>query len=677
MKSQATFWLVIVAALFAAVTRWVGALTLPPQAWVDEIWFALRARDIVQTGEWPIFYKTFWGGVNPMLAWLTAGAQWLAFSDLIVSSRVISTTFSVLCVPLAFACFREMWREFPSPGPPFLRQGGGARGGGLSAALIALVLAGFFSVITLSRLGTEPALALAASFFCVWQLKRAERLGNWLPFALAGAGAGWAQYVSPHARFILPLMALLSLHTLWMITPTQRRKFFGGYALTALVAVIVALPIIAFFVREPEWFLGRARAVTVGAQQDPINFLLGNTRALALSFSFFGDANPRDNLALRPLLDWLQSLGFYLGLGWALLNLRPQVTLRPHARELLLWLAVMLVPPLITDNAPSFSRLIMAAPPVIALIVIGWGWAWRQIAERWTPHAATVAACAWVAGSLLLNSYDYFVRYTAQPELHTAFTVTAVNVARDLTARAQTESVFVERSAEADEDVYAFDFLLTPTRVPRLDFRQCLPLVDEAPTRTIYVVLSERDRVTIPQLLHAYPAATVNVIPLEPESLARELTLVEVPAGTSAPAFALAANAEFAPGLRLLGHEQSTATARPGESVLFTFYWKAEAAVAEDLTPFLHVGTGLKDSRFVVGHDGAPCQGFYPTSRWRVGEVVPDRFAVVLPPDAVPGVYPLALGWYRYPSLNRLPLTEADDALPDNRAIIGTLVIAP
>jgi hypothetical protein len=660
-------WLTIAATLLAALLRFGGLLTLPPQAWVDEIWFASRAREIVQTGEFPIFYKTFWGGVNPMLAWLTAGAQWLAFSDVIVSSRFITATFSVLCVPLAFACFREMGRR-PNPPAPFAEREGGVR-----AALIALALASFFSVIVLSRLGTEPALALAASLFCLWQLKRAERTRRWLPFFLAGIGAGWAQYISPHARFILPLMGLFGLQALWSAAPHRRRGLWLGFGLTAVAAVVVALPIIAFFVREPEWFLGRARAVTVGARQGLLNFLLGNAWALAVAFSFLGDANPRDNLALRPLLDPLQSLGFYLGLGWALVHARRA----PLARELLLWLGVMIVPPLITDNAPSFSRLIMAAPPVMALVVRGWVSAHQWLAARWTQRAATVALWLGIAASALVNGYDYFVRYAAQPDLPAAFTVTPVTVARELMARADSEPVFAGRITEAEEDVYAFDFLFPASRVQRFDLRQCLPLVDRAATRTTYLVLSERDAVTVPQLARAYPAARVTVVPFEAEALAREVTLVEVPPGAAAPAFDYAAGATFAPGLRLLGYEQSARSARPGESVLFTFYWRADAPLGEDFTPFLHIGSGLRDSAFVVGRDGAPCQGLHPTSRWREGEVVPDRFAVILPPDAAPGEHPVIVGWYRYPSLARLPLLASTEALPDNRAIVGALTIAP
>jgi len=692
--ARVAFWLVVAATLLAAFSRWWGLNHLPPQAWVDEIWFALRAREIAQTGQFPLFYKTFWGGVNPLLAWLTAAAQLAPFTDPLIASRVISTTSAVVSVPLAYACLRQFFRSSPNDLPPSPGGRGGwgvrkssVRGGwGVRVStLAALLLANLFFTVALSRLGTEPALALAAALFCVWQQKRAEsalreapRTNAWLSFTLAGLGAGLAQYLSPHARFILPLLALFGLHQLWLASATQRRRLFLGYGLLAGVAVLSAAPLLAFFAQEPQWLLGRAQAVTVGARRG-LAFYLDNARAIALSFSFLGDPNPRDNLALRPLLDPLQSVGLALGLLWLVRNLRRL----PQAREFLLWLLVMAAPSLLTDDAPSFSRMIGIAPPVAALIAVGWLRLWDWFRPRLPARLAWLIAGAWVALSLGLNGHAYFAGYARHPALPPAFTVTAVNLARELSARAEAEPVFVERVLEAEADIYAFDFLLPRTRVERLDFRQCLPLADGRATRTTYLVWSERDATTTPELRHRYPDAAVRVIRGEPEALYTELTQIELPPGARLPAPPFRAAARFAPGLSLFGFEQSALTAvsaltvRPGASVLFTFYWKAEALLPEDVTPFLHIGSGLADSAFVVGRDGQPCQGFYPTSRWRVGDVVPDRFAVIIPADAAPGTYPLVVGWYRYPSLERLTLESADRSLGDNRAVVGTLTITP
>ena len=107
--------------------------------------------------------------------------------------------------------------------------------------------------------------------------------------------------------------------------------------------------------------------------------------------------------------------------------------------------------------------------------------------------------------------------------------------------------------------------------------------------------------------------------------------------------------------------------------MFLTLYWKAEAALGADWTAFAHLGTGLDGSTIVAQRDGAPCQGLYPTAAWQAGDVVADSFAVTVPAGTPPGEYPLAVGWYQYPSLERLPLEDADQALPDNRVVIATV----
>ncbi|MBP7691956.1 MAG: hypothetical protein KA764_08565 [Anaerolineales bacterium] len=656
-QSTPIFWVVVAATLLAAGLRYLGLLSLPPQAWVDEAWFALRAREIVQTGVFPIFYKTFWGGVNPLLAWLTAGVEWLFFPRLIVASRVVSATFSLLAVPLLYAALSEFWRGWlPAPRRRWL------------AAVAALVLAGFFSTITLTRLGTEPGVALAAGLFCLWQQRRAARTGAWRSYALAGLAAGAAQYLSPHTRFILVVMALWGLQAVLIARPADRRRLWLGFGLLAAAALVTAAPLMAFFAREPEWFVGRARAVTVGAEaRGLLPFLWDNAQKMALSFSWRGDLNGRDNLAGRPLLDPLQSVGVYLGLGLVIWRAGRAA----RARDLLLWLAVMLVPALITDEAPSFSRMALAAPPLAALIALGWGAVWDALRPRLGRRLALSAAAGVLAVSLTLNAVDYFVRFARQPDLKLWYTATLVDWARELITRAEAEAVFVERVPEA-EDLYAFDFLLPGTPVRWLDFRQCLPLTAGRATRTTYVVWSERDAASAAELRRAFPEAAVTVIRPESEALVRELTVLEVPANRAAVTVARPAAAEFAAGLTLAGYEQTPAVVKPGESVFLTVYWTVAAPLAEDLVAFAHLGGGAP----VAQHDGQPCQGFYPTSAWRPGDLVRDSFAITLPADAPAGDYPLAVGWYRYPSLERVPLIRAAQPLPDNRAVISVVTVA-
>jgi hypothetical protein len=651
------YWLVVAATLWAAFSRFYRLQTFPPQAWVDEVWFALRARELLQTGHLQLFYKTTWGGVHPLFVQLTALAQLLGLSHVIVAARAVSTVSSLLCIPLAFACFDELWRdEWPAP----RRR--------LMAALTAILLSNLFYFIVASRVGTEPALSPLAALFCVWQIHRARRTGSWAGWVCAGLAAGLAQYVSPHARFVLPLVGFIALHELIrarVSSRSERQILFFGFSGLGLAAALVALPLILFFIREPAWFF--ARAANVIPRGSGLAFLLDNARLIWFSLGASGDLNARHNLPGRPMFDWIQGLGFWIGVAWALFWFRRSAS----ARELLAWSAIMIVPSLITDGAPQFERMIGFAPPAAALIALGWVELWTLMRRINPTGIVAGAGIALVGLSVALNTYDYFVRYPATPDLAAALTTTPVNLARQLIERAPTEPVFVERLTES-EDVFAFDFLFPGTAVQRLDFRQCLPLANQRLTRTTYLALEPETTQTLTQ---AFPSAMVTHIHPEAASLMREADLIEIPAGARLPARSHSVHAQFSSGITLLGYDWSRPNVKAGESVFLTLYWQAETDIHSDLTAFMHVETGQPDSPLLTQRDGQPCQGFYPTSRWHAGDVVPDGFAITIPREAPPGEYPLAVGWYSYPSLERLPLISADEPLDDNRAVIGKLIV--
>jgi hypothetical protein len=658
--------MVLAVTLVAAFVRLYRLGSLPPQAWVDEVWIALRARDLLRTGEFHVFYKTWWGGMHPLMVVGTAAAGWLGLSGSLVAARAISAAAGVLSVPLAFACFDEVLR--PLGWPASRRR--------LAALLAAAILATLLSYLVVGRVGYEPVIPVAATLLMVWQFQRALRLTEtyphrraaWSAWLLAGLALGASQYISQHARFILPLFGWLALHHLLLAPPVRRRALALRLAGLAGVAAVVALPLAAFFWREPAWFLGRARAIT--ASVGPAAWL-ENARLILLSFSLRGDADARHNLPGQPLFDLIQSTGLWVGLGWALVHAR---RLAP-ARDLLVWAAIMLLPSLLTDSAPQFERMVGFVAPAAALTAIGWLVLWEALRAR-LPNARwlRLVGAGLVAASLAWNAWAYFGPYAAHPALGAAFTTTPVRLAQTLAEQARHAPVFVERLLEA-EDVFAFDFLLPVSEVRRLDFRQCLPLTDRRAEPTTYLVLSDRDTVTVERLTALYPAATVTPIEPEPAALMGAATLVEVPAGASLPPVARPADARFDSGLVLLGYEWSGARVHRGETLFLTLYWKAEAPVSVDWTAFAHVGTGLDGGAIVAQHDGAPCQGFYPTSAWGTGDVVADSFAMTIPEAAAPGEYPLAVGWYQYPSLERLAVLAAAQALPDNRVVIGTVQV--
>jgi len=89
-------------------------------------------------------------------------------------------------------------------------------------------------------------------------------------------------------------------------------------------------------------------------------------------------------------------------------------------------------------------------------------------------------------------------------------------------------------------------------------------------------------------------------------------------------------------GLTLLGARVDTASARPGERLFLTLFWRAGEAPLPDTQVHLTVGE-------TTLYAGAPVHGTYPASAWSSGEVVVDRYDARLPREMPPGDWPLRL----------------------------------
>lgn len=112
----------------------------------------------------------------------------------------------------------------------------------------------------------------------------------------------------------------------------------------------------------------------------------------------------------------------------------------------------------------------------------------------------------------------------------------------------------------------------------------------------------------------------------------------------------------FAP----LGSERA---ARPGQALLINLYWRALEPMEEDYMLFVHVIDA--QGQIAAQRDVAIRAADYPTSRWRMGELVLDMADTPLPTTLAPGDYQVEIGVYSSADFARLPLdTHADGALP-------------
>jgi len=90
-----------------------------------------------------------------------------------------------------------------------------------------------------------------------------------------------------------------------------------------------------------------------------------------------------------------------------------------------------------------------------------------------------------------------------------------------------------------------------------------------------------------------------------------------------------------------------------------TLFWEAQAPVAEryKVTIQLLDATG----QLIAQHDTEPGDGLNPTTIWNPGQVIADRYGVILPPNLPSGRYTLIAGLYHVITAERLPTATGSD----------------
>jgi hypothetical protein len=361
---------------------------------------------------------------------------------------------------------------------------------------------------------------------------------------------------------------------------------------------------------------------------------------------------PRHNIPGRPVFDLFLSLLFWTGLV-ALLR-RPR---RPATILLLSWGGIMLLPTILTDGAPTFTRMLAAIPALAG--IAGWGGAW--LVARWPAGWGRVVPARWAwLWALSESAYD-----RCRCLLFLAAVSHVETFAVDDWQAAQ-----AARSALADGPVYlvpdlihegrpTFDLLLRDTAVQPGTGLNCLPY--QPGQFQTYLIDTYRDEGLLTRLGQTFPQGEIR--PLQSGLM---LFTVDIP-DLLPPALPAA---QFGP-LTLLDYEIGEPT--DGGLPLRLVWQVAEAPVPADYTIFLHLyRTGETEAEPLAQRDSMPCEGGYPTGRWQAGEVVVDDHWLPLPAE-LDGPVMVALGLYAWPSLERLPLTEAAATLPGHRLILAEI----
>ena len=132
--------------------------------------------------------------------------------------------------------------------------------------------------------------------------------------------------------------------------------------------------------------------------------------------------------------------------------------------------------------------------------------------------------------------------------------------------------------------------------------------------------------------------------------------------------------ARIGDSIQLLGFDVDPTVVKPGAVLQLTLYWRVEEQPNRSYTVFTH----LLDPAGVVRaqKDSVPVEGRYPTSQWRLDEVVVDRYSLQLDPQSAPGDYDVEIGMYD-PEHNaqRIPLFDGNGVRqPDDRLLLDITV---
>jgi 4-amino-4-deoxy-L-arabinose transferase-like glycosyltransferase len=649
-------WFILIALLLlAGALRFYQLGVVPPGPQFDEAFNAIDAEQIL-AGNRPLFLPAN-AGREPLYSYLQAGVGAL-FGLNLSTLRLVSALAGLLTVAALYVVVRLLFRRHSRT----------------LATTTALALTVSLWHIHFSHYGIRVSLMpliycglFGALWFGLGDRRRPMRM---TALVVAGLLAGLSVWTNPTGRFTPFIVLGYALYMFWR--RADRRRFgwdnpLAGAGIVGAAALLVFLPLGLEFWRHPAFFFGHAAEVSVfadrvsGANPAWLTLLDHAVRVLGM-FSFFGDPEWIHGIPARPVFDWFMAVPFYIGLAVWALRLANRGAVRPDPdRDALalfaLWGAVMLLPSILSDAPPNFSRTLPAIPAV--MLAAGLGLTWIATWPRLGRRAGPILAAALIFASGATAVYDYFVRFANAPDVYYAYDADKVDAVAWLRGQAATATVlFAPLWAEHPTMRFLGDDIFKPVDVTEVTV---LP----APGQGI---------------VYAYPAEQTDFVEAVADDWGAPVT--RVPDRHGAPLLAVvqltaqqAASwpLDLAPEQMTLARFDDAPTLlgmrRAANGVGFALYWQAETPMLRDLTSLVQFIDAR--GRAVGQQDRAPGDQYYRTPTWSPGEQVMQRYTPTIF-DRCAGGEPVRVvaAWYEHLADNqRRPRLDA----PGDLAVAGTL----
>ncbi|MBL7183213.1 MAG: glycosyltransferase family 39 protein [Anaerolineae bacterium] len=701
----------------AMALRFWALGTTPPGLYHDEAFNGLDALGVLE-GERPIFFEAN-NGREPLFIYLVALSV-AALGRSPGAIRIVAALLGTLTIPAAYLMAKAMFDR---------------RIGLLAAAVTGLTL----WHVNLSRIGFRTVAMPLLVALALWQLWLGLKSGNRRHFLAGGVAYGLTFYTYLAARFTILALAAFGLYLVgnwrlevggWKMEVGRWKLEDGGWRRGALAFVLAALvvlvPLMTYVATHWDAFLGRVGQVSIFSPAindgDFWGTLLRHMGKTLLMFTNRGDFIPRHNVPLRPVFDPVLSVFFLLGLILCFIRFRQRAE---HAL-VLIWLAVMILPTILAEDAPHFLRSVGVLPVAFVVPAIGLDYLWRFLENRITFKvqsskfkAQTVAVGA-VALALVFGlgdtTIDYFGRHAGSQDLSYNFEAAAVRLATQANRFLSTGwdgTGLGDRGnpPSPGRHLYIADrlwrdwasvrFLVPPSpNLTILAESDKLPQISSDLGSSSGVLSSSKGRTETEVMLILWPyedyGQYLSLLPvgstiaaqegsLERGDLEKEARLLYI-TYTATPATIPSGELEarFEKGLTLVGHRL---TAISPQELRLSLLWRAEAEIEADYTVFVHLirdgfdtpsatlrqaqDTAQPKDAILSQDDSPPAGGYYPTSLWRVGDIVSDEHTLALPEPYDPGEHKLIVGFYQLETLYRLQVLDETGKPVNDHLILG------
>jgi 4-amino-4-deoxy-L-arabinose transferase-like glycosyltransferase len=631
----------------------------------DEGHNTLDAFQIVQ-GARPVFLERN-NGREPLFMYLMAASLSL-FGPTVWAVRLTGALAGSLILLAQFVFVQSL----PLPRPQLtallstavtaltfwpISKGHQALRAGLLPLWVTLMLWAWWNAVKLTTTRDKPSV-LSASGSLFSSEREPERVLYSLAWAgLTGVFIAAAVYTHLTGR-LLPIIVLVSAGWVAWRGRTWRPLVYAGLSL--VVAGALCLPLALYFRDHPAMLGYRADQASVFNPEhnkgDVVAALAQNAWRLLLMFNIQGTLSWSENLSGRPVFDPIIGLAFLLGIALLARDLFGRRGRRAQSAAFLLTITfgLMLAPSWLSERAPHYGRLTGLWP--VLFLLPAWGLdrtaAWLE-ARR--PSLGWLAAGAALVIGGIWSSYDFFVRYGPEQQVHEAFR--GVNVARgQAVAALVTEGPTYVSPNTWNQSVVRFFNVQHPPR--SFDPRHGLVL---PPSGDVRYAFEPGEYEAADEFERRWPQA--ERVNLRDEHGEYVLLYFRMPretwptlSGTEEPG----SQASFGDNIQLLAHKLEPDTLRRGKPLALTLEWLALRPTDLDHNFFIHLET--PDGRSVGQFDGPPLGGSYGTNVWAPGERIYQRIELVIPKDAPPGPAVLRVGWYDWRDGARLPAASDDDA---------------